>query len=315
MGMRLSLRKSVFLPALLAAVLASKQAFAVDTMGQLLTETMNNIEGFSDFESMLAYCMGALLCVVSLFKFKDYVDNPAQTPLSAGLKRFIAGGMLLSLPFMAGIVQGSVYNGGIGNNSIGGTSALDPTVMTNTNGLDVLVVNFMMDVAVPFEWLLSCFVYLMAGGLLLVGINRLTKRMDEGPRGPAGMGTLMTFITSGVLFAWGDVAGAMTNSIFNPTWKGSSLTSTTANVDTTIFGTAALSIDQVIQGVMLFVTLVGMIAFVRGWLVLRAFADGQQGATLAQGLTFLVGGVLAINLGDLVNSLQATVGVSGITFT
>ncbi|HEX2753172.1 MAG TPA: hypothetical protein VHP34_08775, partial [Alphaproteobacteria bacterium] len=64
-----------------------------------------------------------------------------------------------------------------------------------------------------------------------------------------------------------------------------------------------------------FVMLVGYIAFIRGWFVLKAFADGQQGATVAQGLTFLIGGSLAINLGELVNALQETVGIAGITFS
>jgi hypothetical protein len=48
--------------------------------------------------------------------------------------------------------------------------------------------------------------------------------------------------------------------------------------------------------------------------LLDSGADGQQGATMAQGLTFLFGGTMAINLGELINALQNTVGVGALTF-
>jgi hypothetical protein len=294
-------------------------AFAQQTLGNVLTNTVKSTSSLSTLESMLAYFAGMLLMVVSIFKFKDHVDNPQQTPISAGFKRFFAAGMFLSLPFMTSVVQGSIDKQKNSMAHGSGVLAIDPT--SNAKSLDTLVVKIMKDAGVPMEILLSLFSYLMAIALLLVGINRMTKRMDEGPRGPAGMGTIMTFITSGVLFAWGDVVGAFTNTMFTPTGS-SGLSHTIANVDPngslklgTGVGSYGNKINMVVQGVMMFVVIIGLIAFIRGWLVLRAFADGQQGATLAQGLTFLFGGALAINLGDLVNAFQASLGISGITFS
>ena len=73
-------------------------------------------------------------------------------------------------------------------------------------------------------------------------------------------------------------------------------------------------VTTVLGGLEVFVMIVGYIAFIRGWLVLKNFADGQQGATLAQGLTFLIGGAVAINLGEFVNAITNTVGVNTISF-
>lgn len=319
--MRKKIRKLTVALSLFGVFAMSRDAMAAQpTLGDLFRDTMNSISTVPWLLSGFGYCTGILLCVVSLWKFKDHVDNPVQTPLSAGLKRFLAGGMFLSLPFMANVVQRSIWADDVGSNTIHDSSNLNMTGL-DPDGLDGMVVSFMQDVAAPFEYLLAGFVYILAGGLLLVGINRLTKRMDEGPRGPAGIGTIMTFVTSGVLFAWGDVAGSFTNSLFDPANTGGeggqAFTKSSIDPNDVMKFTAATKtqLNQVIQALLLFVALVGMIAFIRGWLVLRAFADGQQGVTLAQGLTFLVGGALAINLGHLVNALQATVGVEGITFT
>ena len=122
----------------------------------------------------------------------------------------------------------------------------------------------------------------------------------------------MTFLASGALFSFGDMIGTFSTSLF-----GDATSSTFANISPTVISNAAdaARVDSVIEAVMAFIMIVGYIAFIRGWFVLKAFADGSNNATLAQGLTFLFGGTLAINLGELVNILQRTVNVSGITFS
>lgn len=308
----------IFLLAALALTVGSGEALAgAQKLGDVITNTRTSTSNIPLVLSFLAYCTGCLFCVIAIFKFKDHVDNPSQTPISAGLKRFFAGGMFLSLPFMARVMQGTIMRD---NTSVAfGSGALgNPAV--DPNALDGMVVNLMSDIAVPMEMMFSAFAYIMATAFLLVGINRLTKRLDDGPRGPAGMGTIMTFITSGVLYSYGSVLGAFTNTLFggNAACGVANCASTIVLVDPNnnlgLSNTDSARIGQVIHGVMLFIALIGMIAFIRGWLVLRAFADGQQGATLAQGLTFLFGGALAVNLGDLVNALQASLGVNGISF-
>jgi hypothetical protein len=135
--------------------------------------------------------------------------------------------------------------------------------------------------------------------------------MEEGPRGPTGAGTIMTFIASAALFSFGDSMGVFTSTLFGDS---------TINTDATILATVIPDatdrerVEAVVEGVMAFVMIVGYIAFIRGWFVLKSFADGQQGVTLAQGLTFLFGGALAINLGELVNVLQTTLDIGGISF-
>jgi hypothetical protein len=289
-------------------------AHAQQKLGDMMNNVINSWGGLTGIMSCVAWLMGSALGVIAIFKFKDHVDNPNQTPLSAGVKRMLAGGMMLSLPFMTTAVHGSLFGSNdFGSWNIHGTgfNASSASALT-ADGLDHIVVSVMSNIAGPMQALLTAFSYLAGIALLLVGISRLTKRMEEGPRGPAGFGTIMTFISSGALFNFGSSLGAFVGSIM-----GNNELLTKITVDSKIIPDAAdaQKIQAVLEGVEVFVILVGYIAFIRGWFVLKNFADGQQGATMAQGLTFLFGGALAINIGELVNALQLTAGVgSALTF-
>lgn len=297
----------------LFTVALSDSAFAGQKMGEILTNVVVSWGSLTDILSTLAYFAGAFLCVHGIFKFKNHVDNPAQTPLSDGIKRILAGGMFLSLPFMVRSIRGSIFGAGTAQGSTNLQTTAGTTANLSAGGLDKMVVDFMTNVAGPAEAMLGAFSYIAAIALLLVGISRLTKKLEEGPRGPAGMGTIMTFIASGALFSFGDSMGTFANSIFGADGrqlKANALVSNTVITEQE----DRERIQKVIEAVMVFVMLVGYIAFIRGWFVLKAFADGQQGATIAQGLTFLFGGALAINLGELVNVLMRTVSVTGLSF-
>lgn len=296
----------------LFTVALSDSAFAGQKMGDVFLNVLQSWGGITNILSTLAYFLGIFLVVHGIFKFKDHVDNPSQTRLSDPMKRMFAGGMFLSLPFMLRAMRGSIFGAeNVGSNAL--KSSKSDAANLSDGGLDKMVVDFMTNVAGPAEALLGAFSYLAAIALLLVGISRLTKKLEEGPRGPAGMGTIMTFIASGALFSFGDMMGTFANSVFgaggNQLKTNSLVASNVINDDE-----SRLRVEKVIDAVMVFVMLVGYIAFIRGWFVMKAFADGQQGATIAQGLTFLFGGALAINLGELVNVLMRTVNVQGLSF-
>jgi len=303
--------KTLLLAALFTAMSADA-ALAGQKMGDIFNNVVRSSDGFSPLLSTIAYIFGCILTVTGIFKFKQHVDNPQQTSLWEGLKRMLAGGVFLSLPFTIRAVRGSIFGGdAIGDNSLTNTGTTNASL--SAGGLDKMVFDFMSNIAGPAEALLSAVSYLSAIALLLVGISRLTKRVEEGPRGPGGVGTITTFIASGALFSFGDSMGTFANSLFGAngtTLKTNSLVSNTVITD----DESRERVQTVIEAVMAFVMLVGYIAFIRGWFVLRAFADGQQGATVAQGLTFLFGGTLAINLGEFINVIMRTVNVTGLSF-
>ena len=76
----------------------------------------------------VAYVGGIGLGVAGVFKLKQHVDNPGQTPMKDGLVRLGAGGGLLALPYMTSAMMGSIDNA-----ANGGQSAQDATMRPVTN--------------------------------------------------------------------------------------------------------------------------------------------------------------------------------------
>jgi hypothetical protein len=98
-----------------AMTCSSVEAFA----GQATTfQTMarNIIAAAGSFQSLIStvcWIGGAGLGVAGIFKLKNHVDNPGQTPMKDGLVRIGAGGGLLAFPFIQNAMQGSISNGNL----------------------------------------------------------------------------------------------------------------------------------------------------------------------------------------------------------
>jgi hypothetical protein len=78
------------------------------TMSQNIVTSSGGLPGMI---STVAYIGGVGLGVAGVFKLKQHVDNPGQTPMKDGLIRLGAGGGLLALPFLTGAMMGSINNG------------------------------------------------------------------------------------------------------------------------------------------------------------------------------------------------------------
>lgn len=72
---------------------------------------------------------------------------------------------------------------------------------------------------------------------------------------------------------------------------------------------AAAQMAGAIKGILLFVKLIGHIAFFRGLLILRDVSNGSQGASVGRALTHLLGGAAAINIDITASMLGATFGI------
>jgi intracellular multiplication protein IcmC len=66
--------------------------------------------------------------------------------------------------------------------------------------------------------------------------------------------------------------------------------------------------DVIVQ----YMYLVGLIAFVRGWVILSKMGhSGSQPGSVGKGLIHVIGGILLINIVDTVNLLASTFGYTG----
>lgn len=272
----------------------------------------NVLESSNELPYLLAgicYLLGLVLTVFAILKLKDHVLNPNQTPLSDSMKRFIAGGGFFALPMVVTAAYTTVADGLEKSQE----TAFNTTGVTG-EGLDGMITAMMADLWDPMTLLIGGFAYLAGLVLVAIGISRLLKSAQEGPRGPGGMGTIATFLVGGALLSADAMMGAFNVSLF-----GDSMITTYAELsfDTGMDGAQIEHVTNVITAVLAFVMIIGWISFVRGWFIIREVAEGSQQASLMAGMTHIFGGALAVNLGPVLMAVQDTFGITqyGITFT
>ena len=106
----------------LAAVLTAGVLMSEGTTahaGATFSNVAENIEAGSAslpvLISTVAYIGGIGLGVAGIFKLKQHVDNPGQTPMKDGLVRLGAGGGLLALPYITTAMTNTISANGPGS--------------------------------------------------------------------------------------------------------------------------------------------------------------------------------------------------------
>lgn len=285
-------------------------------LGNTICNAVNNSSYMPALLSALAYLFGIVLIIWGVAKIKDNVLNPQQTTIWEGVSRLIAGGSFFALPYLMDVVtntlNGNLFNGN-GFTNTGFTGAVGVN-----NGLDAMMVNFTADMFGPMLFTLNFFGYTAGTVLLMVGISRLLKSAQEGPRGPGGIGTIMTFLAAGALISLSPMIGAFSQSFFNGGgFNGAYTTNAALQYSTGMNASEIGHVQAVISAILQFMIVLGVVAFLRGIYIIREVAEGNSQASLMAGITHMVGGALAVNLGPVMNAIQTTLGLTayGVNFT
>ncbi len=279
------------------------------TVGDVIANTVYSADELPFLIAAITYMVGMTFGVLGIIKIYEHVNDPRQTQLSEGIKRLIVGGALLALPIVVEAAWRTLNDGNINAITLGKFTG-NPT----GQGLDSMMAALMDDIHDPLDWALKAFCYMAGLILVVVGILRLLKSSQEGPRGPGGAGTLMTFIVAGALLSVDAMMGAWSSSMF--------MTNNVANVSVLSYTGGMTAAEEqhvlgVISTILIFMMILGWISFIRGWFILRDVAEGNHNASLMAGITHLLGGALAVNLGPLMNAVQVTLGLTayGVNFT
>lgn len=275
-----------------------------DTIGAVICNVIQSSQDTPGLLTGLSYLFGLVIGIWAIAKFYAHVNNPNQTPVWEALQRVLVAGCLFALP----IVLEATYETFVAENPedlvVGGWEGT-PT----GGGLDAMVVALMSDSWKATGILIVSFCYLAGIVFAIVGIMRLMKSAQEGPRGPGGFGTIMTFLIAGTLFSVEHLWAVWSTSLFG---TADVAVAAELNFDAGLEDIEREHILSVISAVLAFVMILGWISFVRGLFIVRDVAEGNSQASLMAGMTHLFGGALAINLGPVLNAVQTTFGLADI---
>jgi hypothetical protein len=277
-------------------------------VGDTICTAVNNTSYMPGILTGMAYLFGIVLVIWGVMKIKDNVLNPQQTSIWEGLSRLIAGGSFFAMPYLIGVVANTLDGGGGLLAALSGFTNSGFNGATTGSGLDAMMVNFTADMFGPMLFALNFFGYVTGAVLLMVGISRLLKSAQEGPRGPGGIGTIMTFLAAGAMLSMSPMIGA-----FSQTFFASDTAATQATlVYSTGMNTAEVQhVQAVVSAILQFMIVLGVVAFLRGIYIIREVAEGNSQASIMAGITHMVGGALAVNLGPVMNAIQTTLGLTG----
>lgn len=287
------------------SVLSSSPVFAqAATISDVLTNAYGNLKNIPIGVSSFAYIVGLFVGASGIYDFRKHVDNPNSTPLRTPIVKLIAAGLFLSLPYLSEAVVSTVFGKSSGGTDL--TTASGYATGTVDDAVDGMIYRFITNIHGPMITLLTAFSYIAATFFLVNGISKIVKVGQEGPRAASAINIVTTFVVAGVLFAVGDMSSVFTSSLF-----GDSTIKTYAVISQNVVaGDDNARIAAIISSLVAFIGLVGFIAFIRGWLVLKKVAEGGN-ASLTQAIVFLVAGTLALNIGSVVNIVENTIGLTG----
>jgi hypothetical protein len=263
------------------------------TLGELMCNMVDNITPFAWLMNGIAYIVGAVLIGNGLVLLIKYTDKPGEAKLHLAIMHMIAGAGLLFLPSTISLLINSLF----GMPGSGGFTACIATLPSSGGiagiTLDGMMTNLVMNIKDPMVVLLSVISIVIGVYLIIRGLIKAAK-FGYDPKTHSITNFLASLIVGTILVVVGQSLDVMLSSIFGVGGIADSSVVTYAIASN--FGPNTQQFQMAVYAALTFFQLIGMIAFIRGFLILKSAVEGSGQATIAQGLTHIIGGVLAINI-------------------
>ncbi len=303
--------KKMPLPALAALSAAfllgtTNLAFAqAASLGDVLCNAFANAKPFGQAFQWVAWAIGAVMTIQGIHGFRQHAEGPQNNPMTRPIMLWFGAGCLFAVPQIAGMVANSFY-------TTGGGGSMSCSVGSTGGGasLDLMVAGFVGNIKGPIIAFSS--IVAMLSGLFMI-VNGLVKSGKYGhdPRANSIHQILTNLGFGALLLTIGDNLNMMMSSVF-----GSSTVSepTQSSVLSWGFvssvGGGSAQFANAIAAALAFIQIIGAIAFVRGWLILKKVVGGDGQTSMAQGITHILGGVLAINIPAFLKIMDTTFGTN-----
>jgi hypothetical protein len=308
-GRKASRFACAFFTAVVAVLLTPHAAEAQTYVGTLICNVANEINGNTpliDLFDAIAFISGTYLFGRALYDLKEHVDDPSpRHPLYKPLAKMVAAAALLELPFFIGWLIGTLF----GQQVNGGVLACNPVApVAVAADPSVMVTNFMNSIQGPLTYLISILCFTIGTFLIVRGLLKAAK---IGTDRNTTTNILANLIIGTVLVSVGECSNVLLATVF-----GNATIANAATPGAQIVGAwpmvtqlnASQSFINAIAAALDFFQLIGMIAFVRGFMIIRNAVEGNGQATMAQGFTHVIGGILAINIYQVLEIFDATLG-------
>jgi hypothetical protein len=298
-------RGNFFVAALvLASFFAPDLAYAqaAGTLGAMMCFSSVNLIPFAPLFAGITYIAGAAEIGNGLLHLVKHHENNREHPFHRPVAHILTGAVLLAFPSFLRLLINSMF-GVDGGGGIDACAA--PVGGGGGQDLGQLMINLITNIKGAMVFMLSIISIIIGILLVMRGLFRASKFGTDPRQSSIGV-ILANIIVGAVLFNVGAGVNNIMATVFGDAavfGDGAIMAAIAAD-----FGGDVLPFQQAVYAALTFFQLVGYIAFIRGWLILKNAADGQSQTTVAQGLTHIVGGVVAVNIYRFLEAMDATFG-------
>lgn len=273
------------------------------TLGEVMCNASENISPLAELFNGCAYILGGLAIGRGLFLLIKRAESP-QTALNVGIMYIVGGACLMSLPMAIGAVVQSMLNTDGG----GGLAVCTGVVAGGGEGgevtLDQMMMNLVENIRDPMTFMLSCISIVMGVFIFVRALVRATQYGVD-PKNNSGPKIIAGLVFGALFFVVGDTLGMLEETLFGSAEIGGSSVISWATFDNLDDGSGRFK--EAVIAALTFFQLIGMIAFIRGLLLLKTHVETGQGS-MAQGITHMLGGVCAVNIYLFLKVMDSTFG-------
>lgn len=296
---------AILLVLLVYCLMVPGDAWATNkTLGNVIQQGAQNYRTLPRYLNYISYVAGLIVSILGIQKLRQHVDRPDQVPFSHGTWHLAGGVFLISLPAAWNILARSfaLFTPSGATQSAVGAVSLSVAAATPLS-LDVMMIRFINDVRGPMQYVIWTLAAVLGLFFLITAFLRMARGAAvDGPRGSLGSGTLMRILIGSILLSFAATSDAITSTFFGGggvvRFDGMSIPGVAASDLTRA--------NQAMAAVLVLIQIIGFLAFLRGFLMLRALADGNSSVSSAAAFTHIIGGSLAFNISPMLAALQKT---------
>lgn len=288
---------------LLSAPLSLAFASSGD-VGDAITDVVD--QGYSNvpvFINVISYIGGVMLAIIGAVKLRNHFGGGGNNPLAPGLWHLVGAALLISLPTVWDILVQT-----LGTSSASGSTRAVADLSGAGGGsvlsLDQMMIDMVDTIKAPMGYLLWSLGAVLGLYFLVSAFIRMARNSaQDGPKGALGAGTMGRLLVGALLLSFAATADVFTTTIFGNSgvlkFAGMNLSGV---VDAGVLDHA----NAAISASLVFVQIIGFIAFMRGFLMLRAQADGSSNVSTAATFTHIFGGAVAFNISSFLGMIEKT---------
>lgn len=279
------------------------------TLGDIICNIQSGMNSYSTLISAICYIMGAFLGVRGVLYLNERFSSQqaGMSVTTKGIAHILGGGALLSAPTFTALLQASLFPTTKGSPMGSACAGTAPTAISAGASLDLVMNNLVKNISLPMFTILAGLSIAIGIFLIVRGLLKAAKYGVD-PRSDNVKSITTNLLIGAIMLSIGNVLPAVLKTLFDVSdpsninnFSGISWSSVAGAASTT-------AADNAVKAALAFVQIIGGIAFVRGWLMIKNAIEGTGQQTVPQGITHIIGGAMCINIPLMLKILDTTFG-------